>query len=158
MLSSLAIIRPKTDPAPFPKKKTPKRKKMTAKVPAAYDDSTIEYSDFTPLPLEENVPDPAPLHDGLAFGAEEVDPEPDEIDEWQEMMKAAEDDANESDTESRTDVAQSSELEFEEDEFPGAEEPQSPWSQSHKKIPVIAKERNKVFVGAPLDFDDEFVP
>ena len=154
MLSALAIIKPKTDPPPPPKKKAPKKKK----VPSAYDDTTMAFSDFTPLPPEKNVPDPAPVHDGLAFGAEEVEPEPDEVDEWQEMMKAAEDDANEWDTESRTDVAQSSELEFEEEEFPGAEEPQSPWSQSHRKTPVIAKERTKVFGGTPLDFDDEFVP
>lgn len=150
MLSALAIIKPKTDPPP--KKKAPKKKK----VPTAYDESSIEYSDFTPLPPEQNVPDPAPVHDGLAFG--EVDPEPDEVDEWQEMMKAAEeDDANEwDDTESRTDVAQSSELE--EDEFPANEETQSPWSQSHRKMPAVAKERARVFGGTPIDFDDEFVP
>lgn len=157
MLSFLATVKSKSE-LPSPK---PKLKKKRKAAPKAYDDSTtsMAFSQFAPLPCEENAPDAAPVLDGLAFGAEAVEPEPDEVDEWQEMMKAAEDDANEWDNESRTDVAQSSELEFEEDEFPGAEEPQSPWSQSHhRKKMTVVEDRQKVFVGALLDFDDEFVP
>jgi len=126
---------------------TTKKKK---KVPKPHDDPKIEYSKFTALPPEKNVPKPATILD-IAIDAEEVEPEPEEIDEWQVAMQAAEEDI-ESEVASRTD-----DLEYDEENYEKSDD-------DEPFFPEVVIRRNPkqttttTYEGRPLDFDDEYVP
>lgn len=125
---------------------TTKKKK---KVPKPHDDPKIEYSKFVALPPEKNVPKAATIDD-IALDAEEVEPEPEEIDEWQATMQAAEEDM-ESEVASRTDDLEYGDEQYESDD----DEPFFP--------EVVLKRTSKptmptTYEGRPLDFDDEYVP
>lgn len=123
---------------------TTKKKK---KVPKPHDDPKIEYSKFVALPPEKNVPKAA-LIDDIALDAEEVEPEPEEIDEWQVAMQAAEEDI-ESEVASRTDDLEYGDEQSDDDEpfYPEVVLKRTP----KQKTPTV-------YEGRPLDFDDEYVP
>lgn len=123
---------------------TTKKKK---KVPKPHDDPKIEYSKFVALPPEKNVPKAA-LIDDIALDAEEVEPEPEEIDEWQAAMQAAEEDV-ESEVASRTDDLEYGDEQTDDDEpfYPEVVIKRPP----KQKTPTV-------YEGRPLDFDNEYVP
>jgi hypothetical protein len=127
---------------------TPAKKRK--KVPKPHDDPKIEYSKFVALPPEENVPEPATIDD-IAMDAEEVEPELEEVDEWQATMQAAEDEM-ESEVASRTD-----DLEFDDEPYEKSDDdepffPEVVLRRAPKQPAVVTYE------GRPLDFDDEYVP
>lgn len=157
MLSVLATVKPadkKTKVGKTSSSKTPKRR------PKPHDDQKLEYSKFVPLPPEENVPEPAIVLDS-AYDAEELDQEPEEeVDEWHAAMQAAEDEFEaETAGTDRTDVGMSLEEDFqvsEDDEpFFEASSPPPPMPTFKRKQ---KQEKVKTYHGAPLEFDDEFVP
>lgn len=138
MLSAIATVKPGQK-----KKQRPK----------PHDEPKIEYSKFVPLPPEENAPEAAPVTD-FTYDAEELEQEPDEVDEWHAAMQAAEEDF-ESET-TKTDIGMS--LEEEGFEVSGDEDepffPEMPVAPVFKKAP----KQPKTYHGIPLEFDDEYVP
>ncbi len=162
MLAALATVKPseKKKSAPTKPKSAPTKPKSVPsarKRPRPHDDQKMEYSKFVPLPPEENAPEPAIVLD-IAYDAEELDPEPEEVDEWHAAMQAAEDEF-ESETvgTDRTDVGMSLEEDF---QMSGDDDPyfeaSSPPQPAFKR--VQKPDRVRTYHGAPLEFDDEFVP
>lgn len=140
MLSALATVKPG------------KKKTGTKKRPKPHDDPKMEYSKFVPLPPEENVPEAAPVLD-IAYDAEELEQEPEEIDEWQAAMQAAEEDFD-SETTRTEDIGMS----LEEDQLQLSDD-DDPF---YPEMPVVTLKKHqkqvRTYQGAPLEFDDEYVP
>lgn len=157
MLSVLATVKPgekKVKAAVSKPIKAKTAKTNSKKRPKPHDDARIEYSEFVPLPPEENVPEPAVLVD-IAYDAEEIEQEPEEIDEWHAAMQAAEEEFEaETALTDRTDVGVSLE-----EDFSDVEEPYFEASSPQPTFKRIQKaEKTRTYHGAPLEFDDEFVP
>ncbi len=170
-MDRLVTIKPKAkaEPPPEPKKKTTTKKdKKHAKAPVPYESPSTQYAQFVAPPKERNVPEPAPVVDAT-YGAQELESEEEQVDEWDALMREAEDQHAEVSVESFAEVATPAEMGESADDAESPWAPQeddgsffsdghapewvSPSSLRGKHRKDRKEKKKKTFVDEPLEYD-----